>query len=149
MTYQQITIVGNVGRDPELRYTQGGNAVTDFSVAVNSGYTDSQGQRVERTTWYRVTCWGRLAETAASYLKKGRQVLVVGDRIEANAYTGRDGSARASLDLTANVVRFLGNRNDVANMGDDQGVDAASGGYPTNNDFAAPDAPGEENDIPF
>lgn len=141
MTYQQITAVGNVGRDPELKYTSGGTAVTDFSLAVNSGYTDAQGQRVDRTTWYRITCWGKLAETVANYVKKGRQVLVVGDRIEANAYLDKNGEARASLDLTANTIRFLGNRNDTAN------VDPSSGGYSADNDFAPP--PDEVNDIPF
>jgi single-strand DNA-binding protein len=112
MTYQQITIVGNVGRDPELKYTQTGTAVTDFSLAVNSSYKTAAGEQVDRTTWYRITCWGKVAEIVSRYVKKGKQVLVIGDRIEANAYTGKDGEARASLDVTANTVRFLGNKND-------------------------------------
>lgn len=109
MTYQQITILGNVGRDPELKYTNSGTAVTDFPVAVNTSYT-SNGERVERTTWYRVTCWGVTAENVAKYVRKGRQVLVVADRIEASAYLDKNNEPRASLDVTAREVRFIGGR---------------------------------------
>ena len=147
MTYQQITVVGNVGRDPVLRYTQSGTAVTDFSLASTRNWTDSNGQRQERTTWWRVTCWRRQAEIVAQYVKKGRQVLVTASQIEANAYTGQDGDPRASLDITADEVRLLGNRND--NLGTPGGgdVDAASGGFDPNNDFAPPAE--DMDDIPF
>ncbi len=139
MTYQSVTIVGNVGRDPELRYTPQGSAVTDFSVAVNEVFT-ANGERRERTTWWRVTCWNRQAETVAQYLKKGRQVLVVGRRVEANAYTGKDGEARATLELTADTVQFLGGRDDRA--------DVSEGGYDSRNDFAPPPSD-QVDDIPF
>ncbi len=145
MTYQQITIVGNVGRDPELRYTPNGIAVTDFSLASSRTWTDQNGQRQERTTWWRVTCWRRQAEVVAQYVRKGKQVLVIASQVEANAYTGRDGEARASLDVTADEVRFLsdGGR---APQGDDGDVDVASGDYSRDNDFAPPE---DMNDIPF
>lgn len=143
MTYQQIIVVGNVGRDPELRYTPSGIAVTDFSVASSRRWTDQNGQAVERTTWWRVTCWRRQAEIVAQYVKKGRQVMVVASQVEANAYTGRDGEARASLDITADEVRFLSG-GAIPEGGDN--YDAASGGYPQENDFAPPD---DMNDIPF
>jgi single-strand DNA-binding protein len=107
MSYQQITLVGNVGRDPELKYTQSGVAVTDFSLAVNRKWTDSNGERKEQVTWYRVTCWRKTAEIVAQYVKKGRQVMVVASQIEANAYAGNDGEPRASLDVTADQVIFL------------------------------------------
>lgn len=105
--YQQCTIVGNLGRDPELRYTPGGQAVTDFSVAVNRKWTSKDGSPGEETTWFKVTCWGRLAETTNQYLSKGRQVLIVG-RVKASAWIGQDGEARATLELTARDVKFLG-----------------------------------------
>lgn len=145
MTYQQITIVGNVGRDPELRYTPNGIAVTDFSLASSRTWTDQNGQRQERTTWWRVTCWRRQAEVVAQYVRKGKQVLVIASQVEANAYTGRDGEARASLDVTADEVRFLsdGGR---APQGEGGDVDVASGGYSRDNDFAPPE---DMNDIPF
>ena len=104
--YQSTTIVGNVGRDAEMRYTPGGVPVTSFSVAVNRRWNDASGQPQEKTTWFRVTCWRKLAEIAAQYVKKGKLVLVEGE-IEASAYTNREGAALGALELTANTVKFL------------------------------------------
>jgi single-strand DNA-binding protein len=157
MTYQQITLVGNVGRDPELRFTSSGIAVTDFSLAVNRVWTDQSGQKQERVTWWRVTCWRRQAEVVAQYVKKGKQVLVTASQIEADAYMGRDGEPRASLNITADEVRFLSGVNDSIGEPSDmdgqrqsgsrgQSVDAASGEYPQDNDFSAPEG---ADDIPF
>lgn len=109
--YQEITIVGNVGRDPEIRYTQGGVAVCDFSVAVNKRYTTAGGEVRDETTWFRVTCWRQLAETMAKYLTKGKQVLVTGE-VSASAYTAKDGMPAATLEITADTVKFLGAKND-------------------------------------
>jgi len=106
--YQYTIIIGNVGRDPELRYTQSGVAVCDFSVAVNRTWTDrTSGQRREETTWFRVSAWRGLAETVSQYVHKGMQVMVTG-RVEASAFIGQDGEARASLELTALDIQFLG-----------------------------------------
>lgn len=101
--YQQTIIIGNLGKDPEIRYTAQGKAVTEFSVAVNR-----KGRDGDETTWFRVSCWGQLAETTNQYLKKGRQVMVIGDQLKASAWVGSDGEARATLELTARDVRFLG-----------------------------------------
>ena len=109
--YQQCTIIGNLGRDPELRYTPGGRAVTDFSVAVNRKWTSQEGTPGEETVWFKVTCWERLAETTNQYLSKGRQVMIVG-RINVSAWTTKEGEARATLELTAQDVKFLGGRGD-------------------------------------
>ena len=108
--YEQLTIVGNLGRDPELRYTSGGAPVTTFPVAVNRKWTNQDGTPGEETTWFRVTAWRKLAETCSQYLSKGRQVLVVG-RVTASAYMGQDGKPKASLEVTAESVRFLGGKN--------------------------------------
>ncbi|NOZ73127.1 MAG: single-stranded DNA-binding protein [Chloroflexi bacterium] len=105
--FQKTIIVGNLGRDPEMRYTPSGVPVTTFSVAVNRRWTDQQGQPQEKTTWFRVTAWRKLAELCNQYLSKGRQVLVEGD-IDASAWLAQDGQPRASLELTARTVRFLG-----------------------------------------
>ncbi len=108
--YQYTIIIGNVGRDPELRYLPNGTAVCDFSVAVSRKWTDrTTNEPREKTTWFRVSAWGTLAETCNAYVRKGMQIMVTGE-IEASAYTGPDGDARASLDLTAQNVQFLGSR---------------------------------------
>ena len=107
--YQRTVIVGRLGNDPEMRYTPSGVPVTSFNVAVNRRWTDQNGDLQERTTWFRVTAWRKLAETCAQYLGKGRMVLVEGE-IDASAWTGQDGQPRASLELTARTVRFLSPR---------------------------------------
>ncbi len=105
--YEKHVIMGNLGREPEMRYTPAGVPVADFSVAVNKRYTNKDGERVERTTWYKVTCWRKLAETCAQYLKKGRTVIVEGD-LTAEAYTDKDGKPQAKLVITATSVQFVG-----------------------------------------
>ena len=123
--YQKTIIVGNLGRDPEMRYTPAGTAVTNFTVAVNRKWTDQSGEQQEKTTWFRVTTWDKLAELCNQYLTKGRLVLVEGE-VEANAYTNQEGEARASLELTARAVRFLGSPGSATTEGvDAQHVDDA------------------------
>jgi single-strand DNA-binding protein len=138
--YQQLIIVGNLGRDPEMRYTPSGTPVTEFSMAVNRRYQNSQGEYVDNTTWYTVTCWRRLAETTYKYLKKGRQVMVVSDRIEADSWIDKNtGEARAKLKVTASDVRFL--------SGGDYNRDEYGGGdnYQSN-DYSQQQT---EEDLPF
>jgi single-strand DNA-binding protein len=107
--YQRTVIVGNVGKDAEMRYTPTGIPVTSFTIAVNRRWTSASGEQQEKTTWFRVTCWRKLAESAAQYLKKGQAVLVEGE-IDASAWTDKEGSPRASLELTASNWRFVGGR---------------------------------------
>lgn len=103
--FQKLIIVGHVGRDPELRYTQSGVAVTDFSIATNEVW-GSGDDRQEKTTWFRVTCWRGLAETVAQYVKKGKPILVEGT-VDATAWTDDSGNPRAQLEITARTVKFL------------------------------------------
>ena len=133
--FEQLTIVGNLGRDPELRYTSGGAPVTTFPVAVNRKWTNQDGTPGEETTWFRVTAWRKLAETCSQYLSKGRQVLAVG-RVTASAYMGQDGKPHASLEVTADSVRFLGGGRSEA-------------GAPGDNGASTHIDPMEEEDIPF
>ncbi len=107
--YQHVVIVGNLGRDPEMRYTPSGIPVTTFTVAVNRRWKNQEGEMQEKTTWFRVTAWRKLAELCNEYLSKGRTVLVEGE-IDASAWVGQDGEPRATLELTAQNVRFLGGR---------------------------------------
>jgi len=107
--YQHTVIVGNLGRDPEMRYTPSGVPVTTFSVAVSRKWKSQDGESHEKTTWFRVKAWRKLGELCNQYLSKGRQVLVEGE-IDASAWMGQDGEPRATLELTAQTVRFLGSR---------------------------------------
>lgn len=116
--YQSITIIGNLGKDPEMRYTPNGQAVTSFNVAASRPYTSSSGQRVRETTWFRVSAWGKQAETCNQYLKKGSRVLVEG-RLVPDPQTGgprifnrSDGTSGASFEVTANKVLFLSTRSE-------------------------------------
>ena len=114
--YHTIIIVGNLGRDPEMRYTPSGQAVTNFSVATNRKYTNSDGQSVEETIWFRISAWGKQAEVCNQYLRKGSKVLVEG-RMVADSSTGgpriwnrQDGTPAASFEVSASTVRFLSSR---------------------------------------
>ena len=139
--YQKIVIVGNLGRDPEMRYTPSGQAVTNLSVATNRRYTSSAGEKVDETIWFRVSAWGRLAETCNQYLKKGRKVLVEG-RLTADPATGgprvwkdeRTGESKASFEISAITVQFLSGRGD-------------EDGSPIPGDYGGP--ADSEEDIPF
>lgn len=144
--YQKIVIVGNLGGDPEMRYMPDGSAVTNFSVASSRRYTDRNGAPVDETTWFRVSAWGRQAETANQYLSKGRTVLVEG-RMRPDPQTGgprtftrQDGTVGASYEITADVIKFLGGR------------DGAEGGGGAPRQEGYDDGGGsatEEDDIPF
>jgi single-strand DNA-binding protein len=136
--YQKLVFVGNLGRDPEMRYTPGGQAVTNLSVATNRRYTTSDGNQVEETTWFRVSVWGKQAEAVNQYLSKGRQVLVEGrlnpdENGNPRIWNRQDGTPAASFEVTADRVVFLGGRE----SGDIGGDEAYAG------------APESEDEIPF
>jgi len=142
--FQTIIIVGNVGRDPEMRYTPSGQAVTSFSVATNRQYTNNNGETVKETIWFRVSAWGKTGETCNQYLKKGSKVLVEG-RLTADPASGgpriwqaQDGTSRASFEVSAQTVRFLSTRSETESSG--------SGGAPAAEEGAVP---AENEDIPF
>ena len=113
----KVILVGNLGNDPDVKYTQSGMAVTRISLATTSVRKDRDGNNQERTEWHRVVFFGKLGEIAGEYLKKGRQVMVVG-RVAASAWKAQDGSPRASLEVTASDVRFLGGAPGPANAGE-------------------------------
>lgn len=107
MSFNRIILVGNLGRDPELRYTPQGTPVCSFSLATNERRKDRSGEMQDQTTWFRVTLWGRQAETASQYLQKGRPVYIEG-RLRVEEWTDRDGKARQSLEVTATDMQFIG-----------------------------------------
>jgi single-strand DNA-binding protein len=104
--YQSVTIIGHLGRDPEMRYTSSGVPVTNFSLATSRKWTDAAGAQQEKTTWFKISAWRKLAETCNQYLHKGQLVMVEGE-IDASAWTGQDGTAKVTLELTARTVKFL------------------------------------------
>ncbi len=139
--YHTIIIVGNVGRDPEMRYTPSGQAVTSFSVATNRQYSNNNGETIKETVWFRISAWGKQAEICNQYLKKGSKVLVEG-RLTPDKETGgpriwngQDGAARASYEVTAQTVRFLSSRGE------------AESSAPASDEAVA--APSDEGEIPF
>lgn len=140
MSYHTIILVGNLGRDPEMRYTPSGQPVTNFSVAVNDNYVNNNGERIERTIWFRVSTWGKNAENCNQYLKKGRKVLVEGRMVVDPAtggpriWTKQDGTSAASYEVSANTVRFLTSRGEAG--AEEQAGDAFS-------------EPSGESEIPF
>ena len=111
--WHTIIVVGNLGKEPEMRYTPSGQAVTNFSVATSRQYTNGAGAQVKETIWFKVSAWGKLAETCAEFLHKGSKILVEG-RLQPDpasggpkTFTRRDGTAGASYDITAGTIRFL------------------------------------------
>lgn len=99
--------IGNVGRDPEVRSTTGGQTVANFSIAINEQWKDAQGNKQERVTWVECIAWGKLGELVAQYVHKGRQVYVEG-RLQIREYEAKDGSKRRATEIVCRDVRFLG-----------------------------------------
>lgn len=138
--YHTIIIVGNLGRDPEMRFTPSGQAVTNFSVATSRQYTGNDGQLVKETIWFRISSWGKTAETCNQYLHKGSKVLVEGRLIPdketggPKVFSRQDGTSGSSYEVSASTVRFLSSR------GEDDGG-AAPGDTAPHTDDAG--------DIPF
>jgi single-strand DNA-binding protein len=112
-SFNKITIVGYLGRDPELRYTPQGTALCKLSVATTERRKNAAGDPEEHTTWFRITVWGRQGELANEYLSKGRQVYIEG-RLRLEEYTDREGNPRISPEVNATDIHFLGSRDDSA-----------------------------------
>jgi single-strand DNA-binding protein len=133
-------IIGNLGGDPEMRFTPDGKPVTNFSVAVNRRFT-SQGESREETEWFRVSAWNQLAERCQQFLTKGRQVYVEG-RLQTRQWTGNDGQTRTSVEIVASDVVFLGSPRD-GQSGEEQLAGVRRGGAAPAGDDIDPD------DLPF
>lgn len=119
--YQQIILIGNLGNDPELRSTASGQSVGSFRLAVNKRWTTAEGEMREKTTWFRVSFWGKIAELVHQNLVKGSQVMVIGEVEDATVYTNRAGEPAASLEVTGRVIKFLNNWG--AHAGDGVAID--------------------------
>jgi single-strand DNA-binding protein len=141
MSFNKVILVGNLGRDPELRYTPQGTPVCSFSMATNERRKDKSGEMQDQTTWFRVTLWGRQAETASQYLTKGRPVYIEG-RLRVEEWTDRDGKARHTLEIHGTDMQFIG-----GGRGEEPPMEraAAAGGATTATE--QPDI--ADDDIPF
>jgi len=115
----KVMIIGNVGKDPEMRYTANGSAVTTFSIACNRNYSGTDGERKEETEWFSVVTWNKLAETCSQFLQKGRRAYVEG-RLHTRSWDGPDGQRRYRTEVIANTVLFL-DRAQAAPLGDEPG----------------------------
>jgi single-strand DNA-binding protein len=116
-SFNKIILVGNLGRDPELRYTPQGTPVCSFSMATNEKRKDrNTGEKIDIATWFRVTLWGRQAETASQYLQRGRPVYIEG-RLRTEEYTDRDGNKRVSLEVNATDMQFMGSNGNGGGQG--------------------------------
>ncbi len=148
--FQKVTLIGNLGNDPELRYTPQGTPVCTFSVATNRRWTNSDGTPGEETVWWRVSAWGRLGETCHQYLSKGRMVFVEGEIVPdpqtggPRLWTGQDGTVRANFEVRARAVKFLGGR------GENGGTQApAASATSQRRSTTAPTTPSLEEDDDF
>lgn len=152
MSVNKVILVGRLGRDPETRYTSGGQAVANFSMATDESYKDRNGERQKRTEWHKIVVWGKQAEIAQQYLKKGSLLYVEG-RIQSREWQDKEGNKRTSFEIVANSFRMLGSRTESA-MGASAGAAGGALAEPESQIPAAEEHPvaGPEisdEDIPF
>ena len=126
-SFNKIIVMGNLGQDPEVKYTQGGKAYCELSVATSEQWTDKDGQRQENTTWFRCKVWDKTAENCGKYLAKGRQVLVEG-RMTSRKYTDKDGNEKTAWEVAAHNVVFVGSKDEGASSGGGGGRSQGGGG---------------------
>jgi single-strand DNA-binding protein len=110
--HQQVTVVGNLGQDATMEYTPSGVPYTRLSVAVNESWTGADGVKHDKTTWWRATCWRKLAEIAGQYCTKGKLVLITANKIESKHYVDKNGEVRNTLECTVETLRLLGSKQD-------------------------------------
>jgi len=107
MSVNKVILLGRLGQDPELKYTPGGSAVCNFSLATTEAWTDKQGQKQEKTEWHRIVVWGKLAELCNQYLAKGRQAFLEG-RLQTRSWDDKEGNKRYTTEILASTVQFIG-----------------------------------------
>ena len=157
----KVILIGNLGADPEVRFTPGGQAVANFRIATSESWQDKNGQKQERTEWHRIVVWGKLAELCGEYLKKGRQCYIEG-RLQTREWTDKENKKNYTTEVVANTVQFLGSR-DGAGGGEGGGFSrggSRGGGARGGDDFGPPPPGmdegghggghgGGDDDIPF
>jgi single-strand DNA-binding protein len=148
MSLNKVTMIGNVGTDPEMRYTPSGAAVTDFRLAVSRRFSTRDGNQQEETEWFTVTAWERLADTVNQFVTKGMKVYVEG-RLKSRSYQGNDGQMRFSNEINAQTVLFL-DRGGTPQWNEEQGGGAASAPrQEAPSDPAGPETPSDVEELPW
>ncbi len=137
MSVNKVILVGRLGRDPETRYTGGGQAVANFSIATDETYKDRNGERQKRTEWHKIVVWGKQAEIAQQYLKKGSLLFVEG-RIQSREWQDKEGQKRTSFEIVATNFRMLGGRGDGAALGASAGAGGGRGSVKPTTSAATP-----------
>ena len=148
MSVNKVILLGRLGQDPELKYTPGGAAVCNFSLATTEAWTDKQGQKQEKTEWHRVVVWGKLAELCNQYLAKGRQAFLEG-RLQTRSWDDKDGNKRYTTEILASTVQFIGGATASNNNSTSADSSYNQAPAPTQDYQIASDASFAADDIPF
>ena len=154
----KVTLIGRLGQDPEIRYTQSGSAVSNATIATNDYWTDKQGEKQERTEWHSIVLWGKLADLAQSYLKKGSQVYVEG-RLQTRDWEDQQGQKHYKTEVVVTIMQFLDSRISSSESAQAEGSSvytdstSSSSEYSTNTESNSPDSKQDDDyikdDIPF
>jgi single-strand DNA-binding protein len=144
----KVILVGNLGRDPELRYIPSGQAVANFTLATNERWRDKEGNNQERTEWHRIVVWGKSAENCAQYLQKGRSVYIEG-RLQTREWEDKDGNKRQTTETIAQTVQFLGGRGGAGGGAESGGGPAGDSGSSGASSGGGESPPPPSSDVPF
>lgn len=149
MSFNKVILVGNLGKDPELRHTTQGDPVCSFTMATNERKKNRDtGEQEDFTTWFRITLFGKQAETAAQYLVKGRPVYIEG-RLRMETYTDKQGQERTSLEVRATDMQFIGSKSDSESDDTPKASAASAGGGASSRTAPSASLPHDDGDIPF
>ncbi len=148
MSVNKVILLGRLGQDPELKYTPGGSAVCNFSLATTESWTDKSGQKQEKTEWHRVVVWGKLAELCNQYLAKGRQAFLEG-RLQTRSWDDKDGNKRYTTEILASTVQFIGGPSANANQNSNVDTSYSQAPAPAQEYQISSDASFAADDIPF
>lgn len=144
----KVILIGNLGADPEVRYTPSGQPVANFRIATSESWTDKNGQKQDKTEWHRIVAWGKLAELCGEYLAKGRQVYVEG-KLQTRQWDDRDGNKKYTTEIVANQITFLGGRGEGAAPGKRPAGPATDAGATQDPGFDYGPPPMGDDDVPF
>lgn len=148
MSVNKVMLIGRLGNNPEIRFTNTGTAVANFNLATSENWNDKNGQRQERTEWHRVVVWGKLAELCEKYLSKGRQCFVEG-RLQTRSWDDKDGNKRYTTEIVAATIQFLGSTSAQANAGAGAGAGAMDNSSDMNEAPPMTESSFTEDEIPF
>lgn len=144
----KVMLIGNLGKDPEVRYTTSGQAVASFNLATSEKFKNKSGEWEERTEWHRVTLWGKLAEIAGEYLAKGKTVYIEG-RLQTRKWTDRDGNDKYTTEIVGDKMQMLGGKGDGASGGSGGGTRRPAAGGVSDTTVSYDEPPFQDDDIPF